>query len=66
MRQFVSVVNAAALAIASVIMMLLGAAVTLLLITVMSIIWAINPLAGLAFLGLILFIVWMMFYATKS
>lgn len=66
MRQFVSVVNAAALAIAWGITLLLGAAVSLLLITVMSIIWAINPLAGFAFLAFILFIVWGMFYATQS
>jgi hypothetical protein len=66
MRLVLSLLNAAALAIAWCLALILGAAALLLVITVMSIAYSISNWAGLGFLGFVILVVWMMFYAVKD
>lgn len=62
MRTIFSVVNVVCKLIAWGLAIILGFLTAIIVITVMSIIWAISASAGLAFLGFVLLIVWMMFY----
>jgi hypothetical protein len=66
MNLVLSLVNAACKAIAWCIALVLGAGALLLVVTVMSIAYAISQWAGLSFLGFVILVVWMMFYAVKD
>lgn len=57
--------NKVTIAMMWLIIIVLGILTTTVAITVMSIAWSINAWAGLGFLGLILLVVWMMFYVFK-
>lgn len=65
-RLVVSLLNTAAIAIAWGLAIILGFLTALLVVTVMSIAYSISSWAGLGFLGFVLLVVWMLFYAVKD
>lgn len=66
LRPLLSVMNQIAIAIAWLIMLLLGALTVVIVATVMNIAFAISNWAGLGFLGFVILVVWMLFYAVKD
>jgi hypothetical protein len=66
MYLILSLVNAVLKAIAWGIAIMLGFLTAILVVTVLSIAYSISEWAGLSFLGFVLLVVWMMFYAVKD
>jgi hypothetical protein len=62
MNLFASLVYASCRVIAWGLAIILGFLGAVFVMTVMSVLWSISQLAGMTFLGFIMFLVWVLFY----